>query len=60
MKPEERAFFATDGLSAHDLGYSSWPVIPFKKMPAISNWPRLAFARASDSREPTRFKLRSR
>jgi hypothetical protein len=55
VKPEERAFFATDGLSAHDLGYSIWPVVPFKKVPAISNWPRLAFARASDSREPTRF-----
>jgi hypothetical protein len=45
VKPEERAFVATDGLSAHDLGYGIWPVIPFKKVPAITNWPRLACAR---------------
>ncbi len=48
MKPvEDRAFFATDGLLAHDHGYSICPVVPCKKAPVIPNWSRLAFAPAS-------------
>jgi hypothetical protein len=40
----KRAFFASEGMRAHDLGYSICPVIPSKKAPAIRNWRRLAFA----------------